>query len=93
MPATPTLPSLQDQCDILANLLRAELLSEYPRDVVLHLLFTDFVGVIERDGSVLREGQRRFFGQVIADVDASAVNGDKGLFRTLQGMFPPASVA
>jgi hypothetical protein len=36
---------------------------------------------------VLREGQQRFFGTVIADIDARAVNGDRELFRTLQVIF------
>jgi hypothetical protein len=83
----PSLPPLQDRCDILANMLRDELLSDYPRSSVLHLLFTDFVKVIAMDVTVLREGQRRFFGTVIADIDARAVNGDKELFRTLQVIF------
>jgi hypothetical protein len=81
------LPPPQERFDILCGLLRDELLSDFLREKIIRLYFVDMLPIFHADRSVLREGQARFFHQVISDVNATVVDGDVRLFRELQYAF------
>lgn len=81
------LPPPQERFDILCNLLRDELLTDYFNEKVIRLYFTDLLPIFYADRTVLREGQARFLHQVISDVSAAIVDDDIKLFRELQAAF------